>query len=178
MVKNIICAGLGGQGVLTAGKLLMYAAFDKGLNVTWFPSYGNEMRGGSANCNVVISDEKIASPYADHPDLLIALSESAVNQYESKMAPGGVLYVNSSLVPEDRKYRDDITVIKVPATETAIGMKSERNANLCMMGKVASESDIFTYEEFEKSMCDYFEHAGKGKFNEGNKAILKAGAES
>lgn len=175
MIKSIICAGLGGQGVLTAGKLLLYAAYEKDLNVTWFPSYGNEMRGGNANCNVIISDKKIATPYADHPDVVMAMSSSAVDIYEESMAPGGTLFVNSSLVDEDRTYRSDIKVVKIPATEIAIGLKNERNANLCMLGKMMAESDLFTLEEFEEAMCHYFESQGKGKYNENNKTVLEAG---
>ncbi len=177
MIKSIICAGLGGQGVLTAGKLLMHAAHEKDLNVTWFPSYGNEMRGGNANCNVIISDKRIASPYADTPDMVMAMSDSAVEIYEKTMAPGGVLYVNSSLVDKDRTYRDDIRVVKFPATEIALKMKREMNANLCMLGKIIKDSGIFTLEEFENAMCNYFEEAGKGKFNESNKEIVRAGYE-
>ena len=82
MLEAIICAGLGGQGVLTAGKVLLYAASEKDLNVTWFPAYGNEMRGGAASCNVIISDSRIASPYADHPDIVMAMSESAIDAFE------------------------------------------------------------------------------------------------
>lgn len=175
MIRRVICAGLGGQGVLTAGKLLMYAAYDKDLSVTWFPSYGNEMRGGNANCNVIISDKKIATPYADHPDILIAMSTSAVDIYEESMAPGGTLYVNSSMVDPDRKYRDDIKVVKVPATDLAIELKSERNANLCMLGSVIKDSELFSLKEFEDSMCSYFEKQGKGRFNEGNCKCVEAG---
>lgn len=175
MKKSIVCAGLGGQGVLTAGKILMYAAYEKELNVTWFPSYGNEMRGGNANCNVIISDKRIASPYADHPDVVMAMSSSAVDIYETAMNPGSTLYVNSSLVDEGRKYRGDIKVVKCDATDLAIDLKSERNANLCMLGKMLVESDLFAYDEFEKSMCGYFEIQGKGKYNEKNKEMLRAG---
>ena len=177
MKKSIVCAGLGGQGVLTAGKILMHAAYEKGLNVTWFPSYGNEMRGGNANCNVIISDKKIASPYADHPDIVMAMSSSAADIYEESMAPGGTLFVNASLVDEDRKYRDDLYVVKFYATDLAIELKSERNANLCMLGKMLVDSELFSYDEFEASMCSYFESQGKGKYNDKNKEVLKAGYE-
>lgn len=175
MLESIVCAGLGGQGVLTAGKIIMYAAAKRDLHVTWFPAYGNEMRGGSASCQVIMGDKRIASPYADHPTLVMAMSESAVLQFEEAMEPGGLLFVNSSLVPEDHKYRDDIKVIKAPVTEIATNLKSERNANLCMVGKIVREWGVFTYEEFESAMCAYFEELGKGKFNEKNKEILRSG---
>lgn len=175
MIKSIICAGQGGQGVLTAGKLLMHAAADKGLHVTWFPAYGNEMRGGDASCNVIISDERIASPYADHPDIVFAMSEKAADIYEPEMASGGTMYVNSSLVDENRKFREDIKVVKCPATDIAIELHSERNANLCLLGKVMAGAELFSLEEFENSMCKCFEESGKGRFNEGNVKIVEAG---
>lgn len=175
MLERIICAGLGGQGVLTQGKIMMYAAYAKDLKVTWFPAYGNEMRGGSASCNVIFSDKRIASPYADHPDLVMAMSDSAVDQFEEAMAPGGKLFVNSSMVRGDRTYRPDITVIKAPVTEVAQKLNSERNANLCMLGKVIKETDLFDIDFFEQSMCDYFSSQGKGKFNAKNCEVLRAG---
>lgn len=175
MLEAIICAGLGGQGVLTAGKVLLYAASEKDLNVTWFPAYGNEMRGGAASCNVIISDSRIASPYADHPDIVMAMSESAIDAFESTITPGGTLFVNSSLVSKDRAYRDDIKVVKVPATEIAQKLNSERNANLCMLGAIIKETGIFPMDVFEQSMCSYFEHEGKGKFNEKNVEVLRSG---
>jgi len=177
MLERIICAGLGGQGVLTQGKIMMYAAYSKDLKVTWFPAYGNEMRGGNASCNVIISDKRIASPYADHPDLVMAMSESAVDMFEESMAPGGKLFVNSSLVSEDRTYRSDITVIKAPVTEIAQKLNSERNANLCMLGKVIKETDLFDIDFFEESMCKYFDEQGKGKYNAKNCEVLRAGYE-
>ena len=175
MLKRIVCAGLGGQGVLTQGKILMHAAYEKGLKFTWFPAYGNEMRGGNAISSVIISDAKIANPYADHPDILLAMSESAVVLYMDAMAEGGLLVVNSSLVPEDKKYRNDVTVVKVPVTEIAQQMNSERNANLVMLGVLVKASDMFTIDEFQNAMCAYFEEMGKGKFNDKNKEMIRAG---
>jgi Pyruvate:ferredoxin oxidoreductase and related 2-oxoacid:ferredoxin oxidoreductases, gamma subunit len=175
MIKRIVCAGFGGQGVLTAGKIILYAAYKKGLQATWFPAYGNEMRGGAANCNVVISDERIASPYADHPDIVMALNGPAIDKFEPPMAEGASLFVNSSLVDDDREYRDDIKVIKAPVTEIAQGLQSERNANICMLGKIIKDTGLFSIDEFESAMCEYFEKQGKGKFNSKNVEVLRAG---
>ena len=147
MIKRIVCAGFGGQGVLTAGKILLYTAYKKGLYATWFPAYGNEMRGGAANCNVVISDERIASPYADHPDIVMALNGPAVDKFEPPMAEGAYLFVNSTIVEDDRTYRDDLKVIKAPVTEIAQQHQSERNANICMLGKIIKETGLFTIDE-------------------------------
>lgn len=175
MLKEIVCAGFGGQGVLTAGKLLLYTAYKSGYQVTWFPSYGNEMRGGAANCNVVISDTRIASPYADHPDLLMALNTLSVDKFMGTVKPGGALYVNSSLVPEDRDFRSDIQVYRVPVTEIAISLHNERAANICMLGYMMRQSGLFTREQFSDAMCEYFENAGKGKYNSKNREAFDAG---
>lgn len=175
MIKKIVCSGFGGQGALTAGKIILYVAYKKGLQCTWFPSYGNEMRGGAANCNVIISDKKIASPYADHPDIVLALNELSVDKFEPPMAVGGLLLVNSSLVKDTRTYRDDIIVRKASVTEKAQELNSERNANLCMLGKMIKETGLFSIDEFETYMCDYFASQGKSKFNEKNKEVLRAG---
>lgn len=175
MLKEIVCAGLGGQGVLTQGKILIETAANKELNATWFPASGNEMRGGAASCNVIISEAKIASPYADHPQILITMSESAIDEWAESMAPGGVLLVNSTVVPDDKKYREDIKVIKAPVTQIAQQHNSERNANLVMLGVLAKSTDLFSYEELEAGMCKYFEDLGKAKYNDKNKEVLRAG---
>ncbi|MEG0767556.1 MAG: 2-oxoacid:acceptor oxidoreductase family protein, partial [Clostridia bacterium] len=117
MLKEIVCAGFGGQGILTAGKIILYVAYKSGAQVTWFPSYGNEMRGGSANCNIVISSDRIASPYADEPDILMALNELSVNKFRPAMKPGAQLFLNSSLIPADKALREDLTVLRAPVTE-------------------------------------------------------------
>ena len=175
MLKEIICAGFGGQGVLTAGKLLLYAAYKQDRKVTWFPSYGNEMRGGSANCNVVISDERIASPYCDHPDLVMALNGPSLEKFQGTIKPGGQLFVNSSLVDEAKITRDDIEIFKAPVTDLAISLGNERAANICMLGYICKKTGLFTKEEFAASMCEYFENSGKGKYNAANVRAFEAG---
>lgn len=171
---KMVCAGFGGQGVLTAGKIVMYAAHKNKNKVTWFPSYGSEMRGGSANCNVIISDVKIASPYADHPDIVMALNESAVNEYEASMREGATMFVNSSIVDENRVYREDINVVKVPVTGLAQELGNERAANICMLGAMVKQLDDFEKNAFVEAMCEYFENQGKGKYNDGNvEAFIK-----
>ena len=116
---EVICSGFGGQGVLVAGMILADAGMEDNKQVSWYPSYGFEMRGGAANCDVKISDEEIPSPFCLEPDIVYTLNETAIDTYESRLKPGGVLLVNSSLVPDERTYRDDIQVIKVPATTIA-----------------------------------------------------------
>lgn len=175
MLKEIICAGFGGQGVLTAGKIMQYVAHKCGFQVTWFPAYGNEMRGGTARCTIVISDERIANPISDHPDIVIALNSLSVDKHESSIKPNGLLLVNSSLVDESREYRSDITVVKSPVTEAVRELKNEKAINIYTLGKFAKETDIVSKEDFEKYMCLYFEEQGKGKFNAGNLVAFRAG---
>ncbi|MEG1633062.1 MAG: 2-oxoacid:acceptor oxidoreductase family protein [Oscillospiraceae bacterium] len=176
MEKQIICAGFGGQGVLTAGKLLVIAAYDNGLHLTWSPSYGNEMRGGTANCNVVISDKKIASPFAKHPVIVLAMNQPSVDKYLDAIPAGGHIFVNSSIVDNDYEYgRDDISIVKVPATELANGLGQPNSANIVMLGSVIRETALFTRDEFVNAMCGYFEKAGKGKYNAKNVALFEAG---
>ncbi len=175
MLKGIICAGFGGQGVLTAGKLLLYAAYKQGKKATWFPSYGSEMRGGSANCNVVISDNRIASPYVDHPDILIAMNDLSLLKFQDTMKPDGVLFVNSSLVPAEKISRTDVEVFSAPVTEIAISLKNEKAANIVMLGYVCKKTGLFEGQEFSDSMCTYFEDAGKGKYNAKNVEAFMAG---
>ena len=177
MLKEIICAGFGGQGVLTAGKILLYAAYKQGKQVTWFPSYGNEMRGGAANCNVIISDEKIASPYADHPDILIALNGPALEKFLPEMKQGGQLFLNTSLISNQNLPRKDIEIFCAPVTDLAISLKNEKAANICMLGYFCKKTGLFSNEEFSKFMCEHFENSGKGRFNSKNIEAFTAGYE-
>ena len=153
----------------------MIAGYDK-EKVTWLPSYGNEMRGGTANCNVVISDEKIASPYAKHPDIVLALNQPSVDKYMPAIRSNGYLFVNSSIVDDNYYYnRDDIKVIKIPATEISNSLGQKNSANIVMLGKVIGETNLFTKEEFVNSMCNYFQKSGKGKYNAKNREVFDAG---
>ena len=121
MNKEIICAGFGGQGVLTAGLILAEAGFRKGQNLTWYPSYGSEMRGGTANCNVKLSDEEIGSPYCNELDILLAMNAPSVERFEHMIKPGGILLYNRDMVEADKITRQDITALSVPANELSAG---------------------------------------------------------
>lgn len=175
MLKEIVCSGFGGQGVLTAGKILMYVAYKSDYKVTWFPTYGNEMRGGAANCNVIISDERVLSPYAEHPDVLLAMNEGALDRYEEALTPGADLFVNGTIIPEDRKIRDDVNILRKNFTEVAQEINNEKSANIVMLGYMVKKTDIFTKEQFQNYMCEYFESHGKGKFNRKNLEAFNAG---
>src|SRR5512145_2144676 len=133
MQKEIIIAGFGGQGVLFAGQILAYAAMDMGKQVTWIPSYGPEMRGGTANCTVVIADQEIGSPLVQNPPLAIALNLPSFDKYEAAMQAGGTLVVNQSMVDRGAK-RNDINVVFVPANEIAEEIGDKRLTNMVTVG--------------------------------------------
>ena len=173
---EIICSGIGGQGVLVAGMVLADIAMEDGKNVSWYPSYGFEMRGGAANCEVKIGDEDLQSPYCYEPDILLTMSESAIDTFEERLKPGGILLVNSSLVSEDRTYRDDIKVIRVPATELANELENPRGTNIIMLGALAGASDLYDVDHVRAGMEHYF--GKKGKNNPKNIAAFDSGAKS
>lgn len=143
---SILIAGFGGQGTLFAGKVLAYASLYKGLEVSWLPSYGPEMRGGTANCGVIISDTPIGSPIVSKPDILIALNKPSFEKYEKAVVPGGLILVDSSLV-DSTSSRDDIKVCYVKASETAAGLGTPGLANIVLIGRLLKESGLFTAEE-------------------------------
>jgi len=133
MQSDVIMAGFGGQGVLLIGKMLAYAGMREGKEVSWLPSYGPEMRGGTANCTVVISDRPVGSPVVQHPRAVLALNLPSLDKFESSVKPGGVLLINSSLINRDAQ-RDDVTVVKVPANEIANELSNSRGANMVALG--------------------------------------------
>ncbi|GAB4431109.1 MAG: 2-oxoacid:acceptor oxidoreductase family protein [Anaerolineales bacterium] len=151
MQKEIIIAGFGGQGVLFAGQVLAYAALDTGKEVTWIPSYGPEMRGGTANCTVVVADEEIGSPLVQNPPAVIALNLPSFDKYESLVQPGGVLVVNESMI--DRKaQRDDITVIYVPGNEVAEEAGDRRLLNMVMVGALLAAFDVLSIDDAKAAL--------------------------
>src|SRR5512146_1409968 len=137
MQKEIIIAGFGGQGVLFGGQVVAYAAMDAGKEVTWIPSYGPEMRGGTANCTVVIADEEIGSPLVEHPPLAIALNLPSFDKYEEVLQPGGTLIVNKSMVDREAK-RKDIKVVFVPCNQIAEEIGNKRLVNMVAIGALLS----------------------------------------
>ncbi len=141
MRKEIVIAGFGGQGVLLAGQLLAMAGLLEGLEVTWYPSYGAEMRGGTANCTVVVSDEPIGSPVAGQADLVLALNQPALEMFAPKVAPGGELIFNSSVAALDAE-RNGIAAKGVPATEIAAELGDTRTVNMVMLGALLSSAGL------------------------------------
>jgi 2-oxoglutarate ferredoxin oxidoreductase subunit gamma len=138
MQKEILIAGFGGQGVLFAGQVLAYSAMDLGKEVTWIPSYGPEMRGGTANCTVVIADEEIGSPLVEFPPAAILLNLPSYDKYEPLMQKGGVLVVNSSMV-DRTALRDDILTIYIPANEIAEEIGDRKLTNMVTVGALLAQ---------------------------------------
>lgn len=141
MVKNIIFAGFGGQGVLFSGKVTAYAGLAAGLQVSWLPSYGPEMRGGTANCSVVVADRAVGSPLVQNPDLLVVMNQPSYDKFIDSVAPGGVVVFDSSLIDRDCP-RGDITCYGVPATKLAGDENLQGLANMILLGKAFSVFDI------------------------------------
>lgn len=165
-------AGFGGQGVLLMGYVLSYGAMGKGLNVTFFPSYGAEMRGGTANCTVTVSDKDIASPVASSPDFLVAMNYPSLVKFEPVVKPKGVIFLNSSLF-EERPQRDDVEVVEAPVVELAREVGNDRGANMVMIGIFAAKSGIMNAEETCLGMEAAL--AGKDKFFPANRAAIERG---
>ncbi len=151
MQTEVVIAGFGGQGVLFAGQLLAYAGMDAGLEVTWIPSYGPEMRGGTANCTVIISSEEIGSPLVRYPGAVIAMNRPSLDKYEPIVKPGGLVVVNGSLV--DRAVeRRDIRVVSVPASEEAEMLGDRRLTNMVLLGALLANLDVLKLEEMEAAI--------------------------
>ena len=131
--NNILIAGFGGQGVLFAGKFLAYKGLTEELQVSWLPSYGPEMRGGTANCNVILSDTPVGSPIITEPDVLIAMNLPSLQKYVNTVVPGGQIYVDSSLI-DAKVERDDVEVFYIPATQMAKDEGISTLANMIIIG--------------------------------------------
>ncbi len=171
-MADIILAGFGGQGILTAGKILIDIAAQEDKNVSWTSSYGAEMRGGTASCSVVISDEEIGSPYPTKLDILVALNEPSYDKFIDIVRDGGHVIVNSSLMGE-RDYPDNVNVYLVDATNMANEMENGRATNLVMLGAMIKATSLLEAETFGKGLDEYFEK--KGRNTPKNLQCYKAG---
>lgn len=141
-----LIAGFGGQGILFAGKFLAYKGLTDGANVSWLPSYGPEMRGGTASCSVIISDTAVGSPIVSKPDVLIAMNLPSLDKYEDSVVSGGTIYVDSTLIEREVK-RDDVKVCYIPATKMASDNGFPTLANMIIMGKVLADNGEFENDE-------------------------------
>ena len=143
---NYLFAGFGGQGILFSGKVLAYKGLMDGQNVSWLPSYGPEMRGGTANCSVIISDIPVGSPIVSKPDVLIAMNLPSLDMFENSVKEGGMIFVDSTLI-ERKVNRTDVKVFYIPATKLASDNNISKLANMIMVGKVLKETNGYTDEE-------------------------------
>ena len=148
---EIILAGFGGQGILFTGKMLAFAAMLKGKKLSWLPSYGPEMRGGTANCHVIIDDKPIGSPIVTNPDLLVVMNKPSLDKFENTVVSGGYIFVDKSLVDCPVK-RSDVKPVYIAATEIADKIGNRGQANMVMLGAVLKETGLFTLEEIEETM--------------------------
>jgi len=175
METSIIIAGFGGQGVLFAGQLLAYAGMDNGLHVTWIPSYGPEMRGGTANCTVIVSDEPVGAPIVANPDVAVVLNLPSLEKYEPLVKPGGLLVVNSALVTQ-KVNRADIEVAYVPANDIAEALGSAKMMNMAALGALLARRPILTLDQLNQTLDDHLP-ARKAHLLEANKRVVQKGYE-
>ena len=148
---NLLIAGFGGQGVLFAGKFLAYKGLLEGKQLSWLPSYGPEMRGGTANCSVIISDEPVGSPIVSHPDVLVAMNLPSLDKYESETVAGGKIFVDSTLI-ERKVERTDVEAFYIPATRLAKDAGFPTLANMIIMGKLIRETGMVSYEGIREAL--------------------------
>lgn len=174
MQTEIIISGFGGQGALFAGQLLAYTGLENGLHVTWLPSYGPEMRGGTAHCTVILSDAEIGSPVVRNPSAAIVMNIPSLEKYEPLVVPDGVFVVNTSLI-DRTPSRKDIHVIEVPANEIAEEIGEKRLANMVLTGALISQLGVLTIEQVGDSLDIHIpEH--RRNLLEANIKALKRGA--
>ena len=175
METSIIISGFGGQGALFAGQVLAYAGMDAGLHVTWIPSYGPEMRGGTAHCTVILSEEPIGSPLVRRPSIAVVLNRPSMDKYEPLVQEGGLLVVNSSLVDRPAE-RDDIRVVEVPANEIADELGDRRLVNMVMLGAMLAQTGLLPLEAVEQALDAHLPEHHR-ELLEANRQALRRGAE-
>jgi 2-oxoglutarate ferredoxin oxidoreductase subunit gamma len=173
---NILLAGFGGQGVLFAGKVMAYAGLMEGREVSWLPSYGPEMRGGTANCSVCISDKPKGSPLVVAPDVLIAMNLPSLEKFENSVVPGGLIIVDSSLIDKEVK-RSDVRAVYIPASELADTNDMKGSANMIILGKMFRETDFCSEENLLKGIRKSVP-ARKAELYDSNVKAVRAGMSS
>lgn len=169
--QQIIFAGFGGQGILSMGKFLAYAGMDADMNVSWLPSYGPEMRGGTANCSVILSDEPVGSPIVTKADTVVIMNRPSIDKFEPIIEPNGLLIMDSDLVNREPE-RKDITVIKIPAQTIAEELGTKTIANMVLLGALVEKTKIVSMD----TLLGALKAHGKEKFFEMNKKALEKGA--
>ena len=176
MTNEYLIAGFGGQGLLFAGKFLVNKGMMEGKEVSWLPSYGPEMRGGTANCSVIVSDEDVGSPIVDAPDVVVAMNGPSLDKFEMSVKPGGTLVINSSII-ERKSVREDVTVVYCDAMGIAEQVKNPKGANVAILGAMLAKEPIVGLDKMEEAIKIELGEK-KMRFFEGNKAALLAGIEA
>ena len=176
MTKEFIFAGFGGQGMLLIGKFMAMACMLDGKHVSWLPSYGPEMRGGTANCSVIVSDEDVASPLVDMADCIVAMNLPSLDKFESHVRPGGTLVINSSII-ERKSERTDINVVYCDAMKIAEEVGNPKGANVAILGALLEKEPIVSVDKMVEAIRIELGER-KAKFLEGNKKALIAGMEA
>jgi len=174
MERSVVIAGFGGQGVILAGKILAQAGVDHGLNVTWLPSYGPEMRGGTANCTVILSDKPIGSPIVDEPSAVIALNLPSLDKFEPTIAAKGAVLVNQSLIRRAVK-RADVAAHLVPINDIATQVGNPRTVNMVALGAYVKATGVVPLAAVKKAMAKALRDGGKEKLIGINEKALDAG---
>ncbi len=175
MQTEVVISGFGGQGVLFAGQVMAYAAMDSGKEVTWFPSYGPEMRGGTANCTVIVADEEIGSPLVRNPQAAIIMNLPSLDKYEPLLRSGGVLIANTSLINRG-VMRDDLEVVPIPANEIAEELGDRRMANMVMLGALLARLPVLSLESVEAAIRAHMPERRKGLIPANIEAIRRGAA--
>ena len=176
MEKTFIFAGFGGQGMLLIGKFMAMSCMLDGKHVSWLPSYGPEMRGGTANCSVIVSDEPVASPLVDKADVIVAMNRPSLDKFEEHVKPGCVLVINSSII--DRKaVRDDIAVVYCDANGIAEQVGNPKGANVAILGAVMAKANVTSLDSMMEAIRIELGEK-KARFLEGNKKALQAGMDA
>ena len=176
MVLTNIFAGFGGQGVLLIGKLVAYAGMDEGRNVSWLPSYGPEMRGGTANCSVVVSDDPIASPVLSMADCVIAMNTPSLDKFEANVLPGGKLFINSSII-DKKATRTDIDVYYVPCNDIADQLGNPKVLNMARLGAYLEATKVVGVESVLQALLHSLGEK-KAHLIPLNRQAIEMGAES
>ena len=172
MIKTeIIFSGFGGQGILTAGKFLSFAAMDKGFYVSWLPSYGPEMRGGTANCSVIISDEEVGSPVISEADIVVVMNKPSLDKFSKSIKKNGILIIDSDMVKDEGDF-DNIETYKIKAESKAENLGDKRNANMILLGFLIKKLNIIAIEDVLSSIKKH----GKREYYELNKLAIELGA--
>jgi 2-oxoglutarate ferredoxin oxidoreductase subunit gamma len=172
MYQGVIMSGFGGQGIISAGILLAYSGMVDGKHVTFFPAYGAEMRGGTANCSVVVSTEEVASPVVSSPDSLIVMNEPSLLKFEPSIKPNGLLLINSSLVSSQPK-RGDVNVVTIEANKIAEEIGTLRCANMVMLGALINHTHAVSLESMTKTLPKVFPRAKKEMLQINEEALQK-----